>query len=416
MPKCPNCGQDVPKKFAFCVYCGTNMETGEKPKPVVKQETPKVTKKSQPQKAPTKPNEDISKYVNKENPKTTQKKVVAPPQQKFVSATDTPKQPQQSKVQTVKTSNPPTAPIEMVKVPDVTNRNQNEARAELEKLGLKVSISTDNSTVIKTNLVMSQNVRTGTEVVKGTEIKLVVSVGSWSDWSTKKTIDNAYVVEQKKEFRYRTRTKEIETYESSEKNLPGYTCIDQRKVYSDWENEEYYTTEKRPTSEVSDVSTNILGFKYCGYTYVGNQNRIDTCYSTKKTALIFNPNTKPEDWEYNETVLYQDIAGKTEDWFPNDDTERETPAGDSIDCNIKMTTYFADGKQYAMKLGSLSTEWYLYHSRKEIETIYTYKKEYFTDWSEWSNWIEKAPQQDDLNEVEARILYRARRKTSKDIK
>ena len=138
------------------------------------------------------------------------------------------------------------------------------------------------------------------------------------------------------------------------------------------------------------------------------------CYSTKKTALIFNPNTKPEDWKYEETVLYQDIPGKTEDWFSNDDTERITPAGDDIDCNIKMTTYLADGKQYAMKLGSLSTEWYQYHSRHEIETIYTYKREYFTEWSEWSEWSSEPRKKDDLNEVEVRILYRSRRKTTKD--
>ncbi|MGN1411482.1 MAG: PASTA domain-containing protein, partial [Oscillospiraceae bacterium] len=358
-------------------------------------------------------------------------KVTPPPQQRFVSASDTPKTPTQPQVQgnsnRTKTTSPmdskpasvpkpSTTTVEMVKVPDITNRNQDEARTQLEKLGLKVSISTDNSAVVKPNLVMSQSIRTGTEVVKGSEIKLVVSVGSWSKWSTDKIIDNAYIVEQKKEFRYRTRTKEIETHESSEKNLPGYTCIDQKKIYSDWVNEGYFTTEHRPTSETCDISTNLLGFKYCGYTYVGNQFNIDMCYSTKKTALIFNPETKPEDWQYMETVLYQDILGKTEDWFPNDDAERKTPAGDKIDCNIKMTTYFADGKRYAMKFGSLSTEWYLYHSRTEMETIYTYKREYFTDWSEWSDWTDKAPQQDELNEVEARILYRARRKTSKDKK
>ena len=68
-----------------------------------------------------------------------------------------------------------------------------------------------------------------------------------------------------------------------------------------------------------------------------------------------------------------------------------------------------------MKYGSLSTEWFLYHRRTAIETLYTYKREYFTEWSGWSNWSDSAPKQDELNEVEARILYRARRKTSKEL-
>jgi hypothetical protein len=224
-----------------------------------------------------------------------------------------------------------------------------------------------------------------------------------------------YVIEQKKEFRFRSRTREIETHESSERNLPGYTCIDQRNVYSDWEDEGYYTTEDRETSETCDISTNLIGFKYCGYSYFGENSKIDMCYSTKQTALIFNPDTNPDDWKYVETVLYQDIPSETIDWYPTDDNERKTPAGDKIDCNIKMTSYFVDGKRYAMKYGSLGTEWFLYHRRKAIETVYTYKREYFTEWSEWSNWSDKAVRQDELNEVEARILYRSRRKTTKDL-
>ena len=307
-------------------------------------------------------------------------------------------------------------PIQLVKVPDVTGRNQELASTELEKLGLKVAINTDNSNIVKPECVISQSVRTGTEVVKGTTIQLVVSVGTWSEWSTTKVMDNSmYVIEQKKEFRFRTRNREIETHDSTERNLPGYTCIDQKTVYSDWEDEGYYTTEDRPTSETNDISTNLIGFKYCGYSYIGSQQGIDTCYSTKQTALIFNPNTKPEDWEYNEVVLFQDIKPDTIDWFPTNDIERVTPAGDDIDCNIKMTSYIVDGKRYAMKYGSLSTEWFLYHSRKAIETIYTYKREYFTDWSDWSDWVAEAPVQDELNEVEARVLYRSRRKTSKDM-
>ena len=307
-------------------------------------------------------------------------------------------------------------PIQLIKVPDVTGRNQELASKELERLGLKVAISTDNSNVVKPECVISQSVRTGTEVVKGTTVQLVVSVGTWSEWSTTKVMDSAmYVIEQKKEFRFRTRNREIETHDSTERNLPGYTCIDQKTVYSDWEDEGYYTTEDRPTSETNDISTNLIGFKYCGYSYIGSQQGIDACYSTKQTALIFNPNTKPEDWQYNEVVLFQDIKPDTIDWFPTNDTERVTPAGDDIDCNIKMTSYTVDGRHYAMKYGSLSTEWFLYHSRKAIETIYTYKREYFTDWSDWSDWVEEAPANDELNEVEARVLYRSRRKTSKDM-
>jgi hypothetical protein len=364
--------------------------------------------------------------------------VVAPPQQRFTPNTTPVVQPAESKpVQKAPVVAPPqqkftpntqaqkpayipkpveSAPVEMVKVPDVTNLNQDDARTQLERLGFKVSIATDSSTVVKPNAVISQNVRTGTEVTKGSEVKLVVSAGTWSNWSVDRVLDtNRFVVEQKKEFRFRNRNREIETHESSERNLPGYTCIDQRKVYSDWENEGYYTTENRETSETCDISTNLIGFKYCGYSYVGSDLKLNVCYSTKESALIFNPTTKPEEWEYVETVLYQDIPCETVDWYPEGDLERTTPAGDVIDCNIKMASYSVDGKRYAMKYGSLGTEWFLYHRRTEIETVYTYKREYFTEWSEWSDWSDKAVKQDELNEVEARILYRYRLKTSKDL-
>jgi hypothetical protein len=305
----------------------------------------------------------------------------------------------------------------MVVIPNVTNLNQDDARSQLEKIGLKVTIETSDSTVIKPNVVMSQSVTTGTKVTRGSAITIVVSVGTWSNWSVERVLDtNTYVVEQKKEFRSRSRTKEIETHESSERNLPGYTCIDQRRVYSEWEDEGYYTTENRATSETCDVSTNLIGFKYCGYSYVGSGKPIATCYSTKESALVFNPNTTPEDWQYTETVLYQDIQGEVVDWFPSNDTENVTPAGDKVNSSIKMTSYNIDGKRYAMKYGSLNTEWFLYHTRTEIETVYTYKREYFTDWSGWSNWSDNAVKQDELNEVEARILYRYRRKTSKDMR
>jgi len=469
MPKCKNCGEKMPKGFSYCGVCGADMVTGMIP--WSKKDTSKesitdidtVTKVNDTKipKVSMTPSQDIDDFIN-DAPKSEPIKqpinnVTPPPQQKFTpleSVQTTPnarpvqKQPinnvtpppQQKftpleSIQTTPNARPvqkqpmdtqkpayipkPTpnaTPIEMVKVPDVTNIAQDEARAKLERLGFKVSITTENSEVIKANLIMSQSVRTGTNVTKGSEIKLVASVGSWSEWSVDKVLDtNMYAVEQKKEFRFRSRTREIETHESSERNLPGYTCIDQRTVYSDWEDEGYYTTEDRPTSETCDISTNLIGFKYCGYFYIGSEYSINMCYSTKRSALIFNPNTKPEDWEYIETVLYQDIPSETVDWYSNDDNERVTPAGDTIDCNIKMTSYYVDGKRYAMKYGSLSTEWFLYHKRTAMETVYTYKREYFTEWSEWSNWVDSAPRQDELNEVEARILYRARRKTSKEL-
>jgi hypothetical protein len=462
MPKCKKCGAKMPKGYSYCGVCGADLATGIVP---VIREVPTVDDSSTTNESTTSfknsatpinteipkvsmtPSQDIDAFIENDSdstpvqntaPTPTQTTpVVAPPQQKFTPKTDTTTQPVQPVVtqarptQTTPVVNPvqtatpkpayipkpdTASTIEMVKIPNVVNLNQDSARQELEKLGLKVVIETDTSSVIKPNAVISQSIATGTNVANGTTIKIIVSVGTWSNWSVDRVLDtNMYVIEQKKEFRFRSRTREIETHESSERNLPGYTCIDQRNVYSDWEDEGYYTTEDRETSETCDISTNLIGFKYCGYSYVGEDSKIDMCYSTKQTALIFNPNTNPDDWQYVETVLYQDIPSETIDWYPTNDTERSTPAGDKIDCNIKMSSYFVDGKRYAMKYGSLGTEWFLYHRRKAIETVYTYKREYFTEWSEWSNWSDKAVRQDELNEVEARILYRSRRKTTKDL-
>ena len=249
----------MPKGFSYCGACGADMVTGMMPWSK-KEDTSETSTNSKTSNTSTTPkvsmatSQNIDKFIDN-TPKAPQQpvnRVTPPPQQKFtpvqtpqatpkVEPINAPQQPvnrvtpppQQKftpvqtpqatpKVEPIQVQKPayvpkPTpnaTPVEMVKVPDVTNLNQDDARAKLESLGFKVSITTENSNVIKPNLIMSQNVRTGTAITKGSEVKLVASVGTWSDWSLDKVLDtNMYIVEQKKEFRFRSRTREIETHE-----------------------------------------------------------------------------------------------------------------------------------------------------------------------------------------------------------
>lgn len=68
---------------------------------------------------------------------------------------------------------------EEVKVPDVLNKTESEARSALESAGLKVgSVSEQNSDTVDSGKVISQSLSKGTSVKKDTPVNLVISKGA----------------------------------------------------------------------------------------------------------------------------------------------------------------------------------------------------------------------------------------------
>lgn len=64
-----------------------------------------------------------------------------------------------------------------VEVPDVRGYSESDARAELERAGLKVTTSTAESDSVEAGLVISQNPSQGTSVAKDTQVTITVSTG-----------------------------------------------------------------------------------------------------------------------------------------------------------------------------------------------------------------------------------------------
>ena len=66
---------------------------------------------------------------------------------------------------------------EEVTMPDVKGLNQDKAQKELEKLGLKVSVTYEYSSMYTEGEVISTTYEPGTKVAKGTEVGMQVSKG-----------------------------------------------------------------------------------------------------------------------------------------------------------------------------------------------------------------------------------------------
>ncbi len=64
-----------------------------------------------------------------------------------------------------------------VKVPNLVGDDQDDAEAELQRLGLEAQITTQPDDTRREGLVLSQDPRQGTDVQKGSTVRLVVSAG-----------------------------------------------------------------------------------------------------------------------------------------------------------------------------------------------------------------------------------------------
>lgn len=146
-----------------------------------------------------------------------------------------------------------------VYMPDVQYKDSDAAVAELEGMGLLVTITYEESGAVAKGKVIRQSKTAYDVVTNGTEITLVVSSGTaevnqvvaqrpeWSGWtdSLPAGVDGSgYEIETKKQYSFRDKS----TTTSSQDSLDGWTLYDQTTAkgeYGDWSG---WTTDK-PASQ-----------------------------------------------------------------------------------------------------------------------------------------------------------------------
>ncbi len=461
--RCPSCGENQKGKFKFCGFCGAEFKQDDKPvetsilkKPIseIFRSSTAVDKQSdfmesaKPENSKNimaqidVPNSDSQSQTNKElsakQPKLNSDDFFNKPLDEIKSAQQPmqqptqPSQPSQPVAEkannTAKVINPITHSLsddyleeeivkhETVKIIDTVGQNKITAKSMLEYLGLTVEIQTKNSENIPYGDVMSQDKKPGTKVDLGSSITLVTSVGTWTAWSNETIpVDklHKFDVEEKIQYRSRTRKQTIDYKESKNKDeFTGYEIYETKDVYSDWVEDDYYVSEKKETSELCELSSKMIGFKYCGWNYTGDELDIIESFGTAQLAVSFNNETSIDDWGFKEIISKQDADVSYTKWHNADDNGTLTPANDIVIANISIAGYDVGEVNYALKYGTKDSEWFKYKTREIVEHIYSFKMNVYTEWSEWGEWSCDIIEENDLTEVDTQKIYRFRRKAS----
>lgn len=259
--------------------------------------------------------------------------------------------------------------------------------------------------------VIEQDVPADTEVLPGSVIKLTVSAGTWTEWSENNMLASSskYITETKTEHRKRSRTRTMDRRDTTDTSeYEDYTLTGTDCRYSDWETDQYYTSEAVPPGDTCEIIRMASGFKYAGWFNPANMNGMS--YSSPDVANFFNTNLSNVKWTYEEVISTDNVKPDVKNWKLVTDNMASTPAGDPMMSNIFFSAHVVDGKSYAMKYGSPETEWYIYKRRTLLETVYHFEKEIISDWSEWTEWSETEYTASDDCQVESRTISRSRRK------
>ncbi len=292
------------------------------------------------------------------------------------------------------------------------NKTSVESMLRFKGINAQFTYVTDET---KYDTVISQSIPAGTEVLSGTEIKITVSAGTWSEWSENTVpASSMRITETKNQCRRRTRTRTTDKRESNTTSgYDDYNLVDTTYRYSNWVTDQYFTADVIPTDDTCEIVTKTVGFKYAGWFNPTNISAIS--FSTPDVANFFNNNLSNIKWMYDETITEQNVKPDVKNWRLANDSMIRTPAGDSLTSNIFFSAHVINGKSYAMKFGSSETEWYIYKRRSLEETTYHYEKEIISDWTDWTDWADQEYTASEDCEVETRTLSRSRRKNSSEL-
>lgn len=150
-----------------------------------------------------------------------------------------------------------------VYMPDVQYKDEVEAVAQLEALGLTVKVSYEKSSKVAQGKVISQSIEPYTKVKNGEKVSLVVSLGDdeinkvmaqWSDWMVELPAGvnkDQYEIETKTQYSFRDKS----TTTSAQSSLPGWTYYDTtvtKGEYGDWSEWSTSKPEEKSAREIEN--------------------------------------------------------------------------------------------------------------------------------------------------------------------
>ncbi len=285
----------------------------------------------------------------------------------------------------------------------------------------------EESVVTDTIYVPSQEVASIVEINAVRKFSLVIPIAenkssevtgeAFTNWSTEEPPADALNVEQRTEYRYRTKA----IRESNEKLASPWVLEKETTGYTD------YGPEQRSDSPVAASDTRSVEVKteqhhdFAGYRldffatqyyldpywrqYSGSSIGGDFSGHQARVSYGENTNTGDPNWVVYASQADLDAAGKVSpgDWFDgyycgyNKDPKR---VGyyfpNHWDPNVRNYLWFVTGEKY----NDYTTTYYIYKDREKIP-VYTYSQ--LSDYSAWST---EKPEESEDKVIEERVVYR----------
>jgi len=226
-------------------------------------------------------------------------------------------------------------------------------------------------------------------------VSITPKVFKWSSWVEDlpdKVDSDLYYIEEKEEYRYRTKEKD---YFTSKDKIWSANLVDEEINYgkwSDWSNNQIVSFDDSIEIETRTQSS-PKSYHYAHY-----------C-----TGNISDSSNKYRTWDHwwHDECTYHDLG-----WF-----DSPLPYSEDSDSDY---AYYVNGKRY--RCPNTCYRWYLIETKggtytqyrsRDVKTIYTYWE--WSDWSRWSSWDEEEPDDyywdDDVRlDIDERTVYRYKEK------
>lgn len=216
----------------------------------------------------------------------------------------------------------------------------------------------------------------------------------WSDWSEslpRDIDDDMYYIEEKTEYRYRTREKE---YFTLDYKINSSNFVDSETSYGSWSGWSENRISPSDTVEVETRTQSSPKRYFYGHYCTGNEADVSIRYIT-------------EDYKFCDACLYHTLG-----WY-------DTPLAAAED-GKGYIKYKDDGKKY--RCSNTCYRWYVLDTTGGEYTEYRYRDIYkkytywqWDDWSRWTSWSDDDPYDyygwnDNSIDVDERTVYRYKEK------
>lgn len=283
----------------------------------------------------------------------------------------------------------------MIAVPDVKNKGEEEAKKVLKNNKLNHKITYEFSKTVSEGKVIEQTPSMG-KVTEGSIIALVVSKGKKAPdgWTTETGFSSKwYSVEKKKQYCVATREAKEETKTSDKSNLDGWTLYDTKwgdyGAWSAWSKNAVSKNESRDV-QMREVSDNNAYVKYYYYRYYNKSTR-GYLYTYSKSMSDRNGGTY-----YSATSIDVAKMGKGFKYKKTVDGYEGYVVAPGY-MNFRDELWFVEAN-----VPATSHKEYRYADRKKV---YYFKRTIYGEWSD-SKWVDDKPKESDTKKVtNERTLY-----------